>query len=244
MSVIKGIKHTMRLNEPTQNKRQEKRARQAHEHGLCELAHRGAVDAVEDQRARDPRQGVQQARGAEHGPRLLGRDVFRQRALQRRAAHAADGGQGAGEDEEVRRAHDGVRDVAEHVEEDGGADDVQVETIAAAFAHGGAVAGPADEAGDGREEHQEVRDAADVDDGDKDLGFKGAPAEGILGVDDHDGHAAHGDAEHDGVDRREGDEIAAHGAVRARACGPEHFEGGEEIVLAECCFCIIGPGNV
>lgn len=187
---------------------------------------------------------MQQAGSAEDCSRLLGRHMLRQRALQGWTPHAANGGKHAGEDEEVRRPHHGVPNVAKHVEEDGGADDVQVQTIAAAFTHGGAVAGAADQSRDGRKEHQEVRDAADIDDGDEETGFERAPAEGVLGIDDDDRHAAHGDAEHDCVDRSKGGEIAADGAVRARAGGPEHFEGGKDVILAECCFAVRGPGMV
>lgn len=228
-----GTKRTMWPDEPAQNKRDEKGTRQAHKHRLSELAHRGAVDAVEDQRPQNSRQGVQQAHGAQDCARLLGRDMLGQRTLQRRAAHPPNRGQCARDDEKGRRPHRGIADIAQHVEENGGPDDVQVQIIAAASAHRGVIAGSTDQARYGREEYNEGRNAADVDDGDEYGGFECVPAELELGVDKYDRYTAHCDTEHDCVDRCYRDKVPPDGVMVTGAGWPQHFQWSEEVVIAE-----------
>ena len=159
--------------------------------------------------------------------------MFGQGRLEGGTSHASDGGDGAGEDEQGAGADGGVADVAEHVEDDGGADDGEVEVVAARVPLRGAASTPADEAGDERDEDEEDGDAAGVDDGDEDAGFEVAPAEHVFGVDDDDGHGAHGHAEDGGVDCREEDEVAAECVAGAFAGRVEDVERGEEVGALE-----------
>ena len=219
----------MRADEPAQHKGDAKGSGQADEDGLREAAHDGdGVDAVEDGRGDDAGEGVQQAHGAEQLARAVGGDVLRERGLQGGAAHAAEGGDGARGDEHAVRVGGRVADVADDVEDDGDAHDGEVELVGAGVALRGARGGPAHEADGERQDDDQDGDAAGVDDREEDGLVVGVEVEAVAGVDEHDSHGAHGDPEHGRVDGGEEDEVAAHGAGRAGAGGPEDAQRREE----------------
>lgn len=158
---------------------------------------------------------MQQAHCAEDCTRLLRRNMLGQRTLQRGASHPPNRGQGAGDDEKIRRPHGSISDIAQHVEENGGPNDVQIQIIATASAYRGAIARSTDQARYGGEEYHEVRNAADVDDGDEYARFECVPAELELGVDKYDRHTAHGDTKHDCVDCCYHDKVLPDGIIVA-----------------------------
>ena len=177
------------------------------------MYHCQAVDEVEHRGPDDSRQGVQQTHGAENFTSAVMRHMFGQCCLESRRAHAAKSGDDTGEDEQQAGVCGGVANVAEEVEGDGDADNREIDAVGAGVLLDRGAFGPTQDAGDQGEENKEDGYAAGVDDGDKDAGFESLPAKRELGVDDDDGHGAHGHAEHGGVDRSQEDQVTAQGGT-------------------------------
>ena len=154
---------------------------------------------------------MQKPRGTEDLARLLRRHVLGQAGLQRRRADAPERRDDAGEDHHLAAAGEGVAEVADGVEEDGGADDVDVEEVAAVVLLllrivTAAVIGVGFAAHVARQRGQhddEAEDARAVDDAHEAARLERLPAEHVVRVDDDDHHAAHRHAEDDRVDGRE-----------------------------------------
>ena len=242
---------TKRLDEPTQHKRHAKSRGQAHKHRLRQPPDDGkGIDEIEDSRSDDSSKGMQQTNSTQQLPRPISRDMFREGRLERRAAHSPDRGDRTRGDEHVARSRSRIAHIAEDIETDGGANDVQIQPIRAGRALRTARCRTAHDTGDERKNDDQDADPRRVDDGEEDAGLEVAPAEEVLGVDEDDGHGAHGDAEHGCVDSGEEEEVAAERTGGAGTGGVEDGEGSEEATtsgdafkpVAENAERVAGPG--
>ena len=223
----------MRLDEPTQHKRHPKSGRQAHKDRLRKPPDdRKGIDEIENSRSDDPGQRMQQTDSTQQLARAIRWNMFRQRGLERWTAHSAQGRNDTRGNKHITRGSSGIADITEDIETDGGANDIEIQAIGAGRALGAAGGGAAHDAGDEGEDDEQDADSGCVDGGEEDAGFEIAPAEEILGVDEDDGHGAHGHAEHGCVDGGEEEEVAPEGAGRAGARGVEDGEGCEEAAAA------------
>lgn len=174
---------------------------------------------------------MQKSHSSKDLARLVWRRVFRQRGLKGGTAHTTDGGHGAAEYEQWTFTDKGIAHVPEEIEEDGGADDAEVDVVGARVLGLGADDfRAAKEAGDQGKDHEKGDDTAGVYDGDKDRSFEGVPAEHELAVKQDDRHGAHCYAEHGRVNGGDEGQVSAYSGVGTWASGPKDGDWCQDVV--------------
>lgn len=158
--------------------------------------------------------------------------------LKSRTANSTRSSHGARDEEEVVGARQRVAQVADRVEEDGGADDAQIDRVGTSgwlVGVAGLIAGSpaAEEAVDEREYDHEEEDAAAVGDGDEARRLEVGPVEHVAGVDDGDVDGAHVHPEDGRVDAGEQEEVAAQCRAGTFALGVQDFKGLKEVEVAD-----------
>ena len=179
---------------------------------------------------------MQQTNSPQQLSRPISRDMFRERRLERRTPHPPHGRDSTRSNKHIARSRSRIAHIAKDIETDSGANDIQIQPIGARRALRAARGRTTHDPGYKGENDNQAADPGSVDDGEEDAGFEIAPAEEVLGVDEDDGHGAHGDAEHGCVDGGEEEEVAAERAGGAGAGGVEDGEGREEATASRKAF--------